>query len=122
MPTVARAKFADILLLLKAQLVTSTGIGSEQVRVVARDDVPPFTGSQHLLLRPRSPVPQTEETWSAGRVVPLVRRSVACILRTPLYVDQSDMDYHWLTDTSLGHLQMEEKIVDALVEYFPEDA
>lgn len=121
-PTVKRAKFVDILNATKAHLVKTLGIAGHRIKLSARDSLPPFSGSQDLILRPRNPTPAPEWESGAGRVATVFQRPLGVIIRTRLSTDTSDDDSQWLTNTSLGHFQMEEKVVDALQMWFPEDS
>jgi hypothetical protein len=122
MATVARASFRDILTSVRTQLVNYVQLNENQIKVVAREDVPYWPSTQYLLLRPRSIVPQPGWNSGAGRVSTVVSRNLLVMVRTKLWTDVADQDAFWLSsDPTESHILLEEKVADALHEFFPTD-
>lgn len=116
-----RSAFKPIIQAIKDKLVEDLGWETHNVKILVRDTVPAFGGSQHILLRPQAPVPIPGWEDGAGRVATVWTRDVLCILRTRLSIDTSDDDSEVLLNDDFGHYVIEEAIADSLQMYQPED-
>lgn len=124
MATWRRANFTEILLAVRAYLVSETGLDDTRVFVSAlgADDVPRFSATQDLILRPQGEEPLAGIVDGSGRYDRRTRRSFEAIVRTRVLLDQSGRDSVRLTDASLGHLALEDAVVDALELYHLADS
>lgn len=112
----------DILLALRTQLMTTTGLPVERCRIVATwpppDQQP--VGDQDLNIRPLGfIVPPLEGPNGAGRLETILHRQVGVMVRTRLSVDYEETADAWLTDGTLGHLALEEMVFDSLQNFLP---
>lgn len=119
-----RAKLRDILLDVRGRLMEVTGLPPERVAVDARQDADEpdlnLQADQYFLIRVKgqTPAPGVE---GGGRVNTRVKRRIQVCLRTRLALDEAGRDLLWLTEQSLGHLEREHQLYDALSTYQPTD-
>ncbi len=121
MATQRRASINEILPLIRQQLIDKAVIGKDRCYIVARDVVPHHQADQDILIRPRGFVVEGASRDPGGRVTCRIARHVAIICRTRLALDEPDRDPQWLTNATLGHFALEERVPDALEEFFPTD-
>ncbi len=119
MPTVLRSKFSTILLAVQARLVAKLGFPLERVLVSKKD--PPFfaQGDQFVVVRPRGFRVSEPIVGAAGRVDTRIMRRFTVTLWTRLVLDETDRDTEWLTDPTLGHLDQENAVIDAVQIFWP---
>lgn len=120
-PSAIRSTFTAILATLQAQLAAITSVDLARIIVVADDVVPHFTGDQDILLRPLGEKCDRNRLQGNGRVMDYRTRSLRIVARTRSTLDPVDEDYIHLTDATLGHLTLEDSIVEALQMFFPSD-
>jgi hypothetical protein len=100
-----------------------TGFPEERVVLLARADVPYHAqADQYVRIWPRSQTTQGPIVQGAGRLDARVVRRVSVCLWTRLALDEADRDNSWLLHATLGHLDAEHKLFDALLGFHPEDA
>lgn len=123
MATLRRAGIGEILLAIQARLVAATGFHTTRVIIAAvanPGDVPHQGAEQDILIMPRDESPEVAVD-GGGRYVNLRKRTIEVAARTRLRLDTAQGDEIRLTDTSLGHLALEDLIADALENWFPLD-
>lgn len=123
LPRPAPAPIGTIVTATAAYLADQTGLDPSRVfiTVMTPDDTPRFGAAQDILLRPMSEEPDVGIIDGAERFDNRRIRSIEVSIRTRLFLDQAGQDSARLTDVSLGHFQMEDKVVDALEFYYPSD-
>lgn len=105
---------------IKARLVEKLGFPSNRVLIVARRITSHPSASQVVTVRPMKPTPGKEIGFSAaGRANPVVKRGIAVSVITRLSLDKVGEDEQFLEHESLGHFQVEDKILDALIDWLP---
>lgn len=110
-----KTPIADILKSIKAAIQTSLNItNGALVKIVAREDLPSYSGDYDILIKANLPYPVEEFVSGAGRNASVVMRTITIVIRTRLGVDRSDSDERLLLDPLIGHLQREEKILQSL--------
>ncbi len=95
----------------------------ERVIPDARDDDDeefPTKADQYVLMRAGNGTP-TGDYLGAGRNALCLRRDITCTLWTRLQADEARSDEQWLLAASIGHLQAEHKLYDALAGFIPAD-
>ncbi len=110
------APIGTILRLLKAQLVSVTGLDPSRVHITARDanQMPHDSGDRDLIIRPMYERPTPGMLEGGGRKNDRRFREVQIIPRSRAYLDPVDSDEVRLTDGTLGLLALEDMVVDAL--------
>lgn len=123
MATVVRTKLSTILLAIKAQVMTVFGWPAERVLISARreeEDEPHLQADQYVRIKPLGSSP--EPCWDGGgRINCQAKRRVRATLWTRLALDSPNEDQEWLTNASLGHLDTEHALFDALAGFQPSD-
>jgi hypothetical protein len=110
-----KSPIVDILKAIKTAIKTSLGITNETtVKIVARDDLPIYSGDFDVLIKANLPYPIEEFVSGAGRTASVVLRTITIVIRTRLGVDRSDTDERALMDPIYGHLRREEQILNCL--------
>jgi hypothetical protein len=110
-----KSPVADILKSIKTAIKTSLSITNDTVvKIVAREDLPVFSGDFDILIKANLPFPVEEFVSGAGRNASVVLRTVTIVIRTRLGVDRSDSDERLLLDPVFGHLLREEQILKCL--------
>lgn len=114
---------AIILPVIRTRIQDVLEFPPERVLPDAREDTEedvPTQADQFVLLRVGGGdfVPGIQ---GAGRLNLQVVREITCTLWTRLETDQIRSDEEWLANASLGHLQCEHKLWDALATYQPVD-
>jgi hypothetical protein len=123
MATQNRSSLIPILQAIQTQLMSTTSFPLERVNIVATwPKDPQIVGDQDLLIRPLGFICNLEEgAQGAGRVETLIHRRLAIKVRTRLAYDSEQDQVGWLTDATLGHLQLEEQVLDSLQNFIPMD-
>lgn len=103
-----------LLKAIKSLIVTELRLTPEKVLLVARSDIPHFTGDQDIIIRPGSPTPDDGFIQGSGRNASVVSRQIYIAIRTRFGVDISNSDERWLLDPTFGHLAREEQIINLL--------
>ena len=116
-----RSNFGAILEAIKNQLVAEIEIPAERVLIVVRRNVPHFAADQDIVLRPLGFRVDRQITDQTGRFLTAIVRRLEVRARTRLTLDEASRDEQWLLHETLGHLALEEGIVDALQEFIPLD-
>jgi len=117
--TVLRASLASILKAIQSQLMTFTGFPVERVRISARwPDPLAAVGDQDLTIRPLGFKVQDKRN---SRLETRVYRRIGVMIRTRLGTDYYESGQSWLTDPTLGHIPLEETVLDALLNFIPLD-
>lgn len=123
MATIRRCSVREIITALRARLVLKTGIPEERVIFVAEapERISHQQAEQEILVQVagEQPEPAIE---GGGRYVNLRSRSFYVHVRTRMWLDETNQDYIQLTDASIGHVAMEDDVVDALQEHLLMDA
>lgn len=122
-PSFRRASFREILLAVREQLVEVTGLDDTRVfvSVLSPEDAPRYAAFQDILLRPMGEEPDVGNIDGAGRYDNRRTRQFEVAVRTRVALDQSDRDHARLTDESLGHIVLEDLVVEALELFHLED-
>jgi hypothetical protein len=84
-------------------------------------DAPAQASSNYLIVQPQPPVPRPEVWDAAGRYCQILSRALRVFVRTRIALDSVDRDDFWLLNESFGHLQIEEKVLEALSGFSPGD-
>jgi hypothetical protein len=122
MPVQLRSSITTILQSIQARLIAETGLDPTRIYFSARNrKTVHMTADQDILLRVGRPNPDEGFVAGSGRVATVVRRLLTVTPRTRLITDMSDRDDLWLFDPNLGHIALEETIVDALNCWMPSD-
>lgn len=121
MGRVRRASLSDILAGARSFLVTQTGLDDSRVVItcLSPDDTPRLAAAQDVLLRLLNEEPEVGVIEGAGRYDNRRKRKLEVTQRTRLSLDVYGQDLYRLTDTTLGHLALEDTVCDALELYFP---
>ena len=120
MATVIRASPVLWLPKIQDRIKTVLGFPSERVKIVARKNVP-MPHPQDILIR-LGPFRIDEGiTFEAGRVATVLHRELLVTIRTRLAVDEPEVDTQWILNTTLGHFQTEDKVLDSLQNFQPVD-
>lgn len=123
MASVIRTKLSVILKTVRDRLITKLRFNPSRVSIAVElpTGVPDTQADQTVYLKPLSQAPDDAVTFAAGRVDTRLSRQVAVVLRTRLHLDELYSDEALLTDSSLGHLDVEHAILDALQTFLPTD-
>ncbi len=116
------APFGTVLLAIQAKIIVQTGLDPSAVPITKRDQLPQFIADKMVILRVMGETPDAEVIRGSGRIANRRYRKVRIIVRTRFYVDESDRDTVWMTDPALGHLALEDQVIDALEVVWIEDA
>ena len=132
MPSVIASGFGTILLSVKSFLVAQLTLDAAQVKIVSRDKrrVPKFTGDKDVLLRPLNFISKQQDFDGGGRHTCRLKRWFDAFCRHRNFMDESQEDTSFLTDTSgsgqndanLGFLEWEELVAATIAGHFPVDA
>ena len=114
-----RSSLRTVLASIRTQLATVTGLAESRIRLVSRDPrrVPQFDGDQDILLRIGG---FRADPAHRDRHDCRIMRQLHIIARTRLDLDEADADDLWLTKDVGGSIVLEELIIDAMQNYFPE--
>lgn len=117
------ANLSDILTPTLAWLAQETGLDASCVYVTCLppEQTPRFDAPQDVLVRPMNEEPDAAKIDGAGRYDNRRTRTLEVSARTRLHLDQAGRDGYRMTDESLGHLALEDRIADALELYYPSD-
>jgi hypothetical protein len=120
-PTVLRASLTAILPLIETQVVAVTGLSSSQVYSTAQKNPPIYEGDHVVQIRPTGFTVQTDQSFPEGRLDTRITRDLAVKVVTRLGLDEPDRDRVWLEDQTLGHIVLEESVINALQNFWPTD-
>lgn len=117
-------KLSTILKALKARLIAKMGFPQERVLISLQALNPPFRSQaeQYCILFPSAGHFPEEIFEGSGRVETRTVRRTSAVLWTRSGLDEEDRDEIRLTDQSLGHLDFEHKMFDALIAFQPVDS
>ena len=112
----ARTTPRAFLPVIVARLVTVTGLDSTRVviSVLEAEKVPLFAAFQDVIVRPVDEFPDTTVIDGAGRWENWRRRILQVSVRTRVQLDPAGQNLVQLTDASLGHLALEDAVMEAL--------
>lgn len=112
---------ATVLPVLTARLVRVTGLDATRVAlsVWPADEVPTFAADQDVIVRVMGERPEQGVIEGAGRYDDRRERSLEVAVRTRVQLDQAGQALQLLTHASLGHLRMEDLVVEALQLFSP---
>ena len=116
-------KLSAILVQTKNALISSLELGQEKVLISA--DEPPLFNSQaeqYVVIQPQGGVIEQPIWIGSGKVEIRQKRQVFVRLRTRVAQDESDRDEIRLTDSALGHYDMEHALFVALAGFIPQDS
>ena len=117
-----RSSMRQIVPVCLARLVAVTGLPAERVNPWVGDaEAPHLQADQDLVLRLGGWSPDRGWFVGGGRSSLRLVERFEVQLRTRLALDPAGSAYVWLTDTTLGHLQLRNLVLDALVEFLPAD-
>lgn len=110
----------EVLLALQAQVATITGLDLTRVIITAAEpaDVPHHAAEQDILLRLGAEYSELS-VEGGGRFADLRRREVQVYCRSRLWLDTTDSDTARLTDASLGHVALEDRLLEAVQRWMP---
>ena len=111
-----------ILPVLRARLVSVTGLPAERVGALQRNDVP-FNahGDNYVFLRVEDSSFDMADIIGAGRIDSREEVLLSLTVRSRLATDEANMDWKWLTDESYGNLRLRHRCIDALLCFQPLD-
>lgn len=118
---IVRAKLSQILPVMQQRLMAVLGFPKERVKLSCRRNTP-HPHEQYVVVRPRSHITHQVYRHGGGRADTRVTRRVAVELWTRLALDETGDSEQWLLDASLGHLDREHQIFDALENFQPLNA
>lgn len=118
-----RSKLSPILLAIRQRVMDVMLFPPERVLIVARDVLAQEPqADQFVRIRPRGGPIYYPTYEGGGRMDTRVRRSCSATLRTRMATDEPTQDLFWLNDVSIGHLEKEHALFDALVAFQPTDS
>jgi hypothetical protein len=124
MDDLPRTSMPAILAQIRGRLRTVLRFPQERVLPDARDDDEsegPTKADQYVLIRV-SPGRVVKASFvGTGRVASRMERDITVTLWTRLAADEQRSDAEWLSHPSIGHLQAEHKLWDALLGFQPVD-
>lgn len=123
MPTVIRTNLAVILSVLRARLVDVTGLPPERVGLLQREEAP-FNahGDGYVYLRVEDGGFDMPDLIGAGRIDTREEILFSVTARSRCALDESNMDWLWLTEESLGNLKLRHAVLEAMVCFQPTDS
>lgn len=115
----ARTNPETILLAVLARLAETTELDESRIilSIIQPEDVPTFAAFQDVVVRAMSEMPDSGAVHGAGRHHDLRERTIEVSARTRVQLDQTAQALAQLTDATLGHLILENLIVEALQEW-----
>lgn len=117
------SNLVDILLAVRARLITVLAFPPERVVVLARESLDQeHQANQYVLLRALGGPFDQACFDGGGRRDTRLERTCWATLRTRLTVDEPTSDLAWATDPSLGHYAREHQLFDALCGFHVTDA
>lgn len=122
MPRAIRTSLATILPLILTRLQAVTELPAEACFLSQAEEMP-FDGlaDQYIWLKVDKQTSNIDQHIGAGRVDSRQVCTLVVTVRTRLALDSPARDTAWLTDTSLGHLILTDKVEDALETFTVED-
>lgn len=118
-----RTSYAEILLAIKARLVSVTGLPAVRVKIITnRSHVPYLQAEQMLFVRPGRWISPRSQKDGEGRVVGRSYRYLNILVVDRVALDAVDEDEIRLTDTTYGLIPLADKVLDALDQFWPEDS
>ncbi len=112
----ARTSVRAIVLAMRTRLVEITELDDARVTVTVLpiEDVPPFGGVQDVIVRIMGETPDEAAIDGAGRWHNLRTRSFQVGARSRVSLDEAGSDLSRMTHESLGHVLLEDLVVEAL--------
>jgi len=120
MPGIVPTKLSKLLPVIQLRLMTALEWPEERVLLALKDPTT-HPHERYLRLWPRQSVSYQIYRHGAGRVDTRVTRRLAVKLCTRLALDSVTSSKQWLTHETLGHLDTEHAIIDALENFQPLD-
>ena len=118
-----RTSYAEIMLAVQARLVTVTGLPLVRVKLLAsRAQMPYLQAEQMLFVRPGRWISPRLQRDGEGRVAARVYRYMNILVVDRTALDSVDDDEIILTSSTYGIIPLEELVLDALDQYWPEDS
>ena len=121
MGAVVRSSFRVILPLLKTQLVTAGAFGTSAITLslvgIPMESLPGLVGEHDCFLMAGDERNEGDFDNASSWFDRRVRRAVQVLIRTRLQLDKVNEFSDWLTNATLGHLQLEDSIFDALDDF-----
>lgn len=112
-----------ILPVLRARIVSVTGLDDTVVWETKKAKVPFNAQADHFVtIRPRGQQCNRPIEQGAGRLDLRATRRISITAYTRVELDEHDRDTNWLRNQTLGHLQLERKILDAVTTFKVIDA
>lgn len=126
MAGVIATSFGTILLACKSRIVTELEVDETLVKIASRNpmDVPKYNGDKDVILKTGNFTHSQPVYGGAGRTCIRITRWFDAICRTRNYLDETQVDQSWLTDTDneLGYIAWEEQVALCLCGFTPTDA
>lgn len=114
-----RSNMATILPLILAQIRSVTGFPEERVNPWVGEEAPHLQADQDIVVLIRGFTPDPAYFAGGGRYTRLVKEKLEVRIRTRLMVDHPGSASQWLLDATLGHLQLRDKVANALDGFLP---
>src|ERR1700726_4262855 len=92
-----RARFADVLLAIKNQIIAKAVFSAGLVKIVAKDDPPTTSAPQLVYLRARRFMVIQDQNTSAGKLDTRLNRQLDIYLSNRVSLDPVNSDEIWLT-------------------------
>lgn len=110
---------STILPVVTAKIAEITGLDASRVvvSVLQPEDVPTVAAAQDVIVRLMGELPDEGIIHGSGRYDDRRHRTLEVSVRTRLHLDQIGQNLQQLTHASLGHLRMEDLVVEALELY-----
>src|SRR5580698_1891821 len=109
-----RANLREILSILQQQIIAATGLDPNAVWITRRKDHLVAVAEQSVALWVRGESPYGRAAEGGGRVDDIRVRTVTLLCRTRTLQDEADRDTSRITDFSLGAIQLEDQVCDAV--------
>lgn len=114
--------FRAILLAVRTELASFLTWDTSRIAIVAGDaDVPHRVGDHDMVLRARAESPDRSAIDGGGRRNNKRTRTFDVEVRSRRVSDRAGEDLQALTTVDTGHLDLEDRVVDCLEDYFPLD-
>jgi hypothetical protein len=109
-----RASIRYVLTSLQQMISTGTGLDPNAVFIVRRRDHFVNVAEQSVAIWVRGETPDGPAVEGGGRVNDMRTRLASILVRSRTMMDENDRDTNRLTDYSLGHLQLEDQVYNAV--------
>lgn len=123
MATFLPCSIRDIVLLMQTQLAAFTNVDASRIIIVATtaDNTPHFNADSDILIRLMEERAVEGIITGSGRYDARMKREIQLIQRVRVYLDQSGQDFSRITDATLGLIQLEDQVFNAMQEFSPTD-